>query len=203
MKKVIVLIFALGLILNTNAQFINFGIKGGLNYNSNGDLKNDINSIKIGSDNDTGFHIGAFAEIDLPLALYLRPELLYTKTQSGYDKQGDLSINKIDAPILLGLKFLKIGRVFVGPSFQYIIDADFKNSDIYNDIRKDGVDSFYMGMQFGAGVELGKLGFDLRWERGLTDTEAKYIVGDNSPLQTITIDTRPQQFILSAYYKFK
>lgn len=193
----------LGSIFSTNAQFLNFGVKGGLNYNSNGDLEYDINNIKISSDSDTGFHIGVFAEIDLPLALYIRPELLYTKTQSSYSEQGNLSINKIDAPILLGLEFLKIGRIFIGPSFQYIINSDLKSSDIYNEIKEDGFDSFSMGMQFGAGVEFGKLGVDLRWERGLSDTEADFLGISDDIINNITIDTRPQQFILSVYYKFK
>ncbi|MCK4561381.1 MAG: PorT family protein [Flavobacteriaceae bacterium] len=200
MKKVVIILFVLGSIFSTNAQLLNVGVKGGLNYNSNGDLRGDIENIHISSDGDTGFHIGGFAEINLPLALYLRPELVYTHTKSDYNEQGNLSINKIDVPILIGFSVFKIGKIFAGPSFQYIISTDLKGSDVFNDIQENGFDNFSTGLQFGAGVELGKLGVDLRWERGLSDTEAKFT---SDAIGEIKIDTRPQQFILSVYYKFR
>ena len=61
-----------------------------------------------------------------------------------------------------------------------------------------------MGVQFGFGVEIGKLGVDLRWERGLSDTEINYIgYIDDAEVGSWTIDARQQQFILSIYYKFR
>jgi hypothetical protein len=73
-------------------------------------------------------------------------------------------------------------------------------------VKEISSDDFSMGMQFGIGLELGKLGADIRWEKGISDTEARYIgdvVGSDVIDQKISIDTRPQQFIISVYYKFK
>ncbi len=56
----------------------------------------------------------------------------------------------------------------VGPSFQYILDSDF---DI-NDISNVDADGFTVGLQFGGGVEFGKLGIDVRWERAFSDIES-------------------------------
>ena len=208
MKKSIVIMLVLGSIFSTNAQFLNFGVKGGLNYNSNGDLQNDLQNITISSDSDTGYHFGAFAEIKLPLFLYVRPELTYTKTQSNYDLDGGitsgLTIKKIDAPVLVGIRVLKIGRIFLGPSFQYILDTELSNSAIFDNVKEISSDDFSVGVQFGFGIELGKFGVDARWEQGLSDTEANFIgsVFDDI-ITTVNVDTRPQQFILSVYYKFK
>ncbi len=79
-----------------------------------------------------------------------------------------------------------------------VVGSDFKSETLEN-INDVDTDSFSLGMQLGAGVEFGKLGIDARWERGLSDLETKVIHGEN---QEFTIDSRPNQFILSLSYKF-
>lgn len=210
MKKIFLIVLTLGMFSTMNAQFLNFGIKGGLNYNQNGDLQglsNAIDDIKIGPDQETGYHFGIFSEIKIPI-FYIRPELVYTHTESGYyqDEFGSkLSMDKIDVPVLLGIRFLKIASIFAGPSFQYILSTDFENSSIYDNVKDVSYDDFSMGMQVGVGLELGKFGADVRYEAGLTDTQAEFVgdVLDEDNQQSITIDTRPQQIIFSVYYKFK
>ena len=204
MKKLFLTILLVASISAVNAQVFNFGIKGGLNYNSNGNLKTDLTNIRVSSDQETGYHIGILTEVKLPLWLYLRPELYYTHTKSSYSKENvkaDLTMDKIDAPILLGLRFLKIGRIFVGPSFHYIMNTKLKGSDIIDDLKKVSSDDFTVGAQFGLGLELGRIGVDARWESGLSDSEVKY-VDKNFDLGGLNIDTSQQQFILSIYYKF-
>jgi hypothetical protein len=204
MKKLFLTILLVASISAVNAQVFNFGIKGGLNYNSNGNLKTDLTNIRVSSDQETGYHIGILTEMKLPLWLYLRPELYYTHTKSSYSKENvkaDLTMDKIDAPILLGLRFLKIGRIFVGPSFHYIMNTKLKGSDIIDDLKKVSSDDFTVGAQFGLGLELGRIGVDARWESGLSDSEVKY-VDKNFDLGSLNIDTSQQQFILSIYYKF-
>ncbi len=200
MKKIFLILFLIGTYATTNAQFLNYGIIGGINQNKNGTLRATIDESveKIKSHKEPGYHFGAFTEINIPF-FYLRPELLYTKTESSYKYEGetgDLTIKKIDIPVMLGLKVLGLGRIFAGPTFQYILDTDFD----YEHFKNVSSDDFSLGMQIGAGVELGKIGADIRWERGLSDTEAEFIQDYN---QKIRIDTRPDQIIFSVYYKFR
>ena len=209
MKKLFLTLLLIASISAVNAQVFNFGIKGGLNYNSNGDILADFyeipNTIKISSNEETGYHIGILTEMKLPLWLYLRPELYYTHTKSSYSKdnlKADLTMDKIDAPILLGLRFLKIGRIFVGPTFHYIMNTKLKGSDVIDDLKKVSSDDFTVGGQFGLGLELGKIGVDVRWETGLSDSGAKFVY-NNIDLDGLKIDTSQQQFILSIYYKFR
>lgn len=215
MKKLILVLLVFGAFSTLNAQFLNYGIKGGLNYNSNGNLRNVSgfeDNLNIKSNEQTGYHFGVFTEIKLPLWLYIRPELLYTHTKSSYKDDSydsDLTINKIDVPVLVGARILKIGRVFAGPVFTYMLDNDFQSTDIYDNVKHLDSDDFGVGAQIGIGIVLGKLGADIRWETGFTDTEAQFIGDltggfvDSSNDATIRIDTRPQQFIFSVYYQFK
>lgn len=207
MKKIILTCIFLGTLLSTHAQIFNVGLKGGINYTTNGDLVGTISGVNSFDDTffstssgDYGYHIGAFAEIKLPFWLYIRPELVYTHTASYYQGVSDndpiLSINKMDIPVLIGFRIIKIVRVFIGPSFQYIGNVKF------DDVKSTEYDDFTVGMQLGAGLEFGRLGFDVRWEQGISDSVAYFTNGVLPTDTQILIDTRPSQIIFGVYWKF-
>lgn len=196
--KHIVLCLALFSISVINAQ-LDFGIKAGLNYNQNGDLTvSDAasNIISTGGDAKTGYHVGIWSRIKVPaLGFYVRPELVYTATKSQYRALGssvNFDMKKIDVPILFGKKFFGVVHGFIGPSFQFILDTEI---DDYSNLTTD---DFSLGLQLGAGVDFGPLGLDLRWERGLSSLESKAA----EALTSIEIDSRANQIIFSAAYKF-
>lgn len=203
MKKVILMVFLfLGGVQLAQSQ-IQGGIKGGINYNSDSfaDVKDDVFN---GAKSKTGFHAGAWLRIKLPATgLYIRPELVYTQLSNevSYEPAGftakttTYEIQKIDIPVLLGFNFLKVGHVFAGPSFQYILDSDFN----IEDLKQVDSDGFSVGLQLGAGVELGKLGLDIRWERALSDTEAEFV---DSNVGNVNFDTRVNQIIVGLSYRF-
>lgn len=178
------------------------GLKGGINYNSDSfsDVKDDVFN---GAKSKTGFHAGGWLRIKLPATgLYIRPELVYTQLSNEVQYKPTATvttynIQKIDVPVLLGFNFLKVGHVFAGPSFQYILDSDF---DI-EDLKQVDSDGFSVGLQLGAGVELGKLGLDVRWERALSDTEAEF-VDSNVNVGNVNFDTRVNQIIVGLSYRF-
>ena len=169
-----------------------FGIKAGLNYGGNGDYFESVTTNFENPDQNVGYHIGVFGK--LGNKLYFRPEIVYTKTKSDYDK-GDLDVQKIDVPLLVGLKVLGPVNVFAGPSLQYILDTDFGDATL-NDIDND----FSVGLNFGIGLNLNKLGIDLRYERGFSDNEATFI-DNNNVISLDRLDTRPEQLILSLSYR--
>ena len=209
MKKLVLTILLIGSFSISNAQFLNFGIKGGINGNENGKMRIDFEEFeeKLKSHQEPGYHFGVFSEIKIPI-FYIRPELVYTHTESSYKLKGDspdisnseadLSINKIDIPILVGIKILGLGRIFAGPSFQYIISSDL---DV-DDLKEINSDDFGTNVQIGVGLELGRIGADIRWEQGLSDLEAEYKSKIDSS-NKVRVDTSPQQVIFSVYYKFK
>ncbi len=194
MKKLIisaVLIAAFGLMLNAQ-NGSGFGIKGGLNYNANGDYFESIGANAKHPDRNIGYHLGFFGKIGDKL--FFRPELVYTSTKSDYDSN-DFKMKKLDAPMLVGLRVLGPLNVFGGPAFQYILDTDFNDINI-----KDVKNNFTVGLNFGIGLDLGKLGLDLRYERGFNHNEANFINTDLGVAES-RLDTRPDQLILSLSIK--
>ena len=89
MKKLLFIITFTLYSIAINAQLdINYGIKTGLNYNANGDLAISgglagLNE-KVNSERDFGFHVGMYAQLNFT-KLYVRPELVFTKTKSTYN----------------------------------------------------------------------------------------------------------------------
>jgi hypothetical protein len=200
MKKRTVLfsIAFLASILLMNAQS-DYGIKAGLNYNSNGDLKeftSEVNQIyKNDGKGKSGFNIGFYGKLDLG-PIYIRPELIYTKTTSEYELNStveDYKISKLDVPVLVGIKLIGPIHVFAGPAFQYYLNNDLKGINI-SDVEND----FSVGMNIGASIELGRIGIDVRYERGLSENEANWT--NTSVGNTFTLDSRPEQIIFNLSY---
>jgi hypothetical protein len=173
-------------IAQTNTKF---GIKGGLNYNANGDYFESVSQTSQNPDRNIGFHLGVFGKFGD--SFYFRPELVYTGTKSDYD-DADFSMKKLDAPLLIGFKVLGPLSVFGGPSFQYILDTEFDNVSIDN-ISND----FSVGLNFGFAATFNKFGLDLRYERGFSDNEAQFL--NNNGVDIDRLDTRPDQLIVSLF----
>ncbi|MGD1946652.1 MAG: outer membrane beta-barrel protein [Croceivirga sp.] len=167
-----------------------FGIKAGLNYTGNGEYFDSVENARENTDRNAGFHIGVYGK--LGNRIYVRPELVYTSTTSGYD-EGDLKLQKLDVPVLVGAKIIGPLHGFIGPSFLYILNSKFADVTIDN-IEND----FTVGLNLGVGVNLGKFGVDLRYERGLSSNEISLIESNlNFPDVDDRVDTRPDQLILS------
>jgi len=160
-----------------------FGIKAGFNYNGNGDYFESINAAAQEPSKNAGFHAGIYYKLKL-LRVYVKPELFYTSATSDYENDS--------------FKMSNIGpvHVFAGPAFQYILNTEYEDITI-EDVEKD----FSVGAHFGAGVNLGKLGIDLRYERGFGENEARFINTNITELPQSRLDTRPEQLILSLSYK--
>ena len=194
MRKLILLIA-----LTTTCTFAfaqagsSFGLKGGLNYNANGDYFESIEENVEDPSRNIGYHIGLFGKIGN--RLYVRPEVVYTSTKSEYDS-GDFEMQKIDVPLLVGIKVLGPLSIFGGPSLQYILDSEFDGVTIEN-VENE----FTVGLNFGAAINFNTFGIDLRYERGLNENEANFL--DNNGVNVSDrIDTRPDQLIVSLSVAF-
>jgi hypothetical protein len=162
--------------ISARAQF-NLGIKGGINF-SHIDADNFNNSTL------TGYQVGAFARVGG--AVYLQPEL-YISSCGGWFKSyqnntiynGEVRFTNLDVPLLLGLRFgpknLNL-RVMAGPVYNYILNKDenfsanlssaFNDFGHYNDST--------LGYQAGAGVDLGNVTFDARYQGGLSHINSDF-----------------------------
>jgi len=203
MKKTFLLaLFALVTMTTFAQKGSGFGIKGGLNYNENGNLIASVGDaatdIIEGSNGKIGYHIGVFGKIEI-LKLYIRPELLYTKTQSSYMVDGSetaYDISKLDLPVLIGVDLFGPLHIFAGPALQYQLENELEGFSI-NEAEQD----FTVGLHAGLGLSLGKIGLDVRYERGFSENESDFI-SDNVTDVNGRVDSRPSQVIFALSLKF-
>lgn len=109
-----------------------------------------------------GYHVGAFTRFDL-LLCYVQPEILFTSFGAKFKKNNqaiELSYTKLDIPAMLGLSLLGVFRVQIGPVFSWLLRATEGNKDV-----KKHYNSTTTGWQIGLGVDIWKVGIDLKYER--------------------------------------
>ncbi len=195
-KLMIAVLFLTG--ITAVGQSSHFGIKGGLNFGSTGELSG-IFDRPINADNKVGYHLGAFGHVDF-LGLFLQPEIIYTRLNSEYERSGttaDYNLSKLDIPVLLGLDVLGPLNIKAGPSFQVVLNNDLEGVGV--DVEKPE-NTFTVGYQLGVGVTLGQLGLDLRYEGAFQENET---FGDQTLQDAgFVLDSRPSQWILSLSYAF-
>lgn len=180
MKKITLLLVVLaGMTINmASAQLLptfQFGIKGGVNLSNistSGNVFNNLNT-----DNRAGFLGGVWARVG-GAGLHFQPEVYYTsknvtfKNDAGaYDKA---EFKSIDVPLLIGTRFgvPALGvRINTGPLVSFAID---KNQDIHGALT-EASDLHYKDQnyawQFGAGLDIRSISFDLRYELGLSKVD--------------------------------
>lgn len=206
MRKVFLTVLTFTFINFSFAQ-LDWGAKAGLNYNFGGDLSevfsetgsNIENIVNTNADGKAGFHLGLWTKFHV-LGLYIRPELVYTKLNNSYGTntqnnrgESDYKTQKLDIPILIGTKLIGPLHIFGGPSFQYILDSDFEVNTI-GDIKTNDLS---VGLQLGTGLELGRLGIDVRWEKGFSNDADGRFLNTN-----FNVDNRPNQIIFGLSYQF-
>lgn len=201
MKKRIltVSIAFMAMVFYANAQS-SFGIKAGLSYNTTGELKEFANETGSIIDNKgkgkSGYNVGVYGKLGQG-SIYLRPELVYTKTTSEYilnSASVDYKMARLDLPVLVGIKLVGPLNVYAGPAFQYILDNDFKGLEFEN-VEND----FTVGLNLGATIEFGRLGIDVRYERGFSENEVEF--SGAGPNLTYRLDSRPEQITFGLTYQ--
>jgi hypothetical protein len=201
MRKLVIAVLLLSG-MTAFGQSSHFGIKGGLNYGSTGELSG-ITDRPINGDNKVGYHLGLLGHLEFA-GIFFQPELVYTRLTTEYSgrslggSSADYAFSKLDIPLLVGLEILGPLNIKAGPSFQVVLNNDLDDSNI-----DDPENTFTVGYQLGVGVSLGKLGLDLRYEGAFQDNNADSIVtASDVSSEGFTIDSRPSQWILSLSYAF-
>ena len=203
MKKVLLAVaFVFGAMHFSNAQ-ISYGIKAGLNFASPSDaIVADENGTQPNQsiDANTSWHAGGWLRVKLPVVgLYLRPEVVYTSISSTLPVEDidtpTIKLNRLDIPVLVGLKMFGVGNVFAGPVFEYVLKSDIDNDEI----KSVKTDDFFVGAQIGIGLEFSKIGIDVRYETAFSENKSTFeIPGDVN----FELDNAPDQFIVGLSYKF-
>ncbi len=215
MKKTLIILAALmTLSVASNAQFIRFGVKGGVSSSNVKFDKQTLEGITTEDgpkdflveqgDSKLGLHFGVFGRIQI-MGLFIQPEVLFTQTKGEvklsegttadyYLKQ---KFNKFDIPVMVGWKFGP-ARIGLGPVASFVVGENDGLKDKLNDLAQETVKNDFKGATFGyqIGVGLDILKFatiDLKYEGNLSKLGNGLNIGGND----FKFDQRNPQFIAS------
>lgn len=177
------------------SQNFSFGPKFGIS-SSQFEFKNANYST---GDSEFGYHVGIFSRIG-SAGFYLQPEVLFTQTKGSFSftsaatsgtSKLDANFNRLDVPILLGIKMLKIFRIQAGPIASFNINSDLKNAS--GVVQSMDYKQATIGYRAGLGLDLGNLIIDAKYESAIGN------VIEN--IGSFSTDQRFSQWILSVGFK--
>lgn len=146
-----------------------FGIKGGAN------LSKLSTENTLSSDNKAGYYAGLWARIGAA-GIHLQPELYIsgkntTLQRSSDGAENEVKFTSVDVPVLVGTKIGAAGvgvRLNTGPVVSFIVDDKQSVKTAVGNVFSGNFKGQAFAWQFGAGLDVGKLGVDLRYEAGLS-----------------------------------
>ena len=204
MKKIILaIVMTAYFVSQINAQ-VNFGIKGGLNFDK---FKIDYKDPKGSAAeqfklaNASGWQAGALLQIKIPIiGIGIQPELLYTVKKANLDGKTN-SINYFEVPVNFQWgPDLLIVRPFVmfGPYFGYAVSL---KGNKFDKLKKEQIENFDWGIGVGAGLDIWKFQLGARYSWGMKD-----VVGDVTDVDDLGLENLKQiknrTLSLSLAYKF-
>ena len=203
MKKINILFLIIS--LSGFSQF-EYGLKGGISFNSNLNINSKIesidNSINI-FESRNGQHIGVFLKLSIT-DFFIRPEFIYSKIKNSYDIPyvlvqtqnvvTDFDQYKIDIPVMLGYKVFGFVKIFAGPRFEFIKNVSYDNIDV-DDLKNQ----YRLGLQYGLGLKFGKFEIDLRAERGFSENEINFME-NQADIKNQYITSQGRLYLLGVSY---
>lgn len=178
MKKVIILMLAIGLNGTIFAQLPAFSIGPKIGYNT---TKLSTDASTVSSDLKNKFQFGAFVRIGSKF--YIQPEVNYV-TKGGVLKSNDagttitqnITLKTLTIPLLIGYKFvdLKVASLHLvgGPVASYALNKKLSVTNpgaSWPVNTTDDIKNASWAIQAGAGIDVLMLTLDIRYEIGLSN----------------------------------
>jgi hypothetical protein len=174
-KYVLSIAMLMAVAIGAKAQF-NLGIKGGVNFSK-------INTDNLNESTKTGYQAGLFARFGG--GLYLQPEVYLGSRGGKFETSnnnfsGDVNFTTLNVPLLIGGRIAgtdKVNlRIMAGPIYSYNLSKHQSFADNFNGAYADFGDykKSTLGYQAGAGVDLGAITADVRYEGNLTKINDNY-----------------------------
>ena len=216
MKKLFLSTLLLALSFGVSAQSFSWGAKvnvGSPNLKIK-DIQTDDNIAKLLDDTDAvlTYQLGVFTRF-MFAGIYVQPEAMFSssktemKFENIFDENntsnnvvGEMKLNKLDVPVMIGKRFMKILRINAGPVFSYILSQSIGQSgtkEAWNEINAEYKNAT-VGLQYGIGIDIAMINIDLRVEKGFQAISENLTIGETS----FAADQRLEQIMLSVGMKF-
>ena len=222
MKKLFLSTLLLALSFGVSAQSFSWGAKvnvgsPNLKIKDIQNLQNNQNSqniAKLLDDTDAvlTYQLGLFTRF-MFAGIYVQPEAMFSSSQTEMTFEniidgngntnnvvGEMKLNKLDVPLMIGKRFMKILRINAGPVFSYILSQNIGQSrtkEAWNEINAEYKNTT-VGLQYGIGVDIAMINIDLRVEKGFQAISDNLTIGETS----FAADQRLEQIMLSVGMKF-
>ena len=216
MKKLFLSTLLLALSFGVSAQSFSWGAKvnvGSPNLKIK-DIQTDDNIAKLLDDTDAvlTYQLGVFTRF-MFAGIYVQPEAMFSssktemKFENIFDENntsnnvvGEMKLNKLDVPVMIGKRFMKILRINAGPVFSYILSQNIGQSgtkEAWNEINAEYKNAT-VGLQYGIGVDIAMINIDLRVEKGFQAISENLTIGETS----FAADKRLEQIMLTVGMKY-
>lgn len=134
---------------NVNAQETSFGVKAGVDFASNKVEYDTEFGDFSGTESETGFYVGAFAEIGVSEKFAVQPELLFVAIKD---------LNQIALPIMAKFMVSEDFNILAGPTLGFLLDTE------------EGFNSFNYGIEAGVAYDFSEQFFaEARYNIGLAN----------------------------------
>ena len=222
MKKLLLFTLLIPLCICVSAQSFSWGAK--VNVGSPNLKIKDIQNLEINQNgeniarllDDTDavltYQLGLFTRF-MFAGIYVQPEAMFSssKTEMTFENiingngntnnvVGEMKLNKLDVPVMIGKRFMKILRINAGPVFSYILSQNISQSGIkyaWNEINAEYKNAT-VGLQYGIGVDIAMINIDFRVEKGFQAISENLTIGETS----FAANQRLEQIMLSVGMKF-
>lgn len=173
MKKILLFAALIGISSAAFSQVlpsVQVGLRGGAN------LSNFSTNNTFSSENTAGYFVGLYSRFGAG-GIHAQPEIYVAGKNTDLKSTDGTEINEvrftsIDVPVLIGTKIGAAGvgvRLQTGPMVSFILDQSQSVNQATSKIFKGNFKDQNFAWQFGLGLDVGKLGADLRYELGLSD----------------------------------
>lgn len=194
MKKLTFVLIAAFWFSGLSAQEFSIGPKVGVSQSS---ISVTGDGFESGS-TTLGYHVGAFVRMG-GASVFVQPEFLYTntggtiiqKSDTGIDATIDANFNRLDIPLMVGVKLARVFRIQAGPIASVLLD--YTLDDALNVAQDVDYRKSTIGYQAGVGLDLGNLILDFKYENSLGRI-AQSVAGFNT-------DQRQNQLMVSAGFR--
>lgn len=124
-----------------------------------------------------GYVLGGFVRADIK-KWYVQPNIYFMHNTCSFDynqSTTDARLNSMTGDLLLGYRLFKFTdltyiRIFAGPSYSNINSLQYKNTNT-SPTSDPNYSSDNVLMNVGAGIDVWKFTFDVKYQRGLTDID--------------------------------
>lgn len=170
MKKLLLsftILFITGICISeVQAQIVpEFGIRGGVNFASFSDSKQEVDSRR------TGLLVGVYLKVPIPvIPVSIQSEVLYS--QKGAEINGvEVRLSYIEIPLLvkvdLAREILISPHLYAGPYLGFNLNHEEEPAGD-QEFQDDGVNNDF-GLIFGAGIDISRINVGVRYSLGLEE----------------------------------